>query len=76
MHLMRDLGKSAADLMALIWASNVTLANPEQHVLDAMLEGWARQQTVRGLRPDTIKDRQGVVMRLHMRFHDFVGGLR
>jgi integrase/recombinase XerC len=48
-------------------AGNVVLLAPEQAVFDAMLDGWARQQTARFLRSATIEAR----LRLIRRFAEF-----
>lgn len=43
--------------------SSVALLRPEDAVLQAMLRGWEAQQTGRGLRTTSIRDRLGVVRR-------------
>ncbi|EED6225796.1 site-specific integrase, partial [Salmonella enterica subsp. enterica serovar Haifa] len=44
------------------------MANPEQQIFDAMVEGWRSQQRSRGLREQTIQNRLATVTR----FRDFV----
>ena len=48
----------------LALAQSVSYLQPEQAVVQAMLEGWARQQRVRFLKSDTIRRRLRVVERL------------
>lgn len=65
---MQDFGASPAALRLLTSASNVALANPEEQVFNAMIEGWRNQQLSRGLREQTIRNRTATVSR----FRDFV----
>ena len=58
---MREFGGSPASLRLLTSASNVALANPEQQVFDAMMDGWRNQQLSRGLREQTIQNRVATV---------------
>jgi len=60
---MQDFGSSPAALRLLTSASNVALANPEQQVFDAMMDGWRNQQLSRGLREQTIQNRVATVAR-------------
>ena len=53
----------------LVLARNVVHLDPASAVFDAMRQGWARQQTARFLRPDTI----GARLRLIGRFGEFTG---
>ncbi|MCX4405893.1 MULTISPECIES: tyrosine-type recombinase/integrase [unclassified Streptomyces] len=56
-----DSGDGSARLLLV---DGIALLHPEDAVLDAMLEGWARQQRGgRRLRPKTISDRQSCVRR-------------
>ncbi|MGW0476858.1 hypothetical protein [Streptomyces coeruleorubidus] len=48
----------------LVLARNVVHLDPAPAVFDAMLEGWARQQTAQLLRPETINPRLRLVRRL------------
>jgi site-specific recombinase XerD len=48
----------------LVLVEGVGYLEPERAVVDAMLEGWARQQRVRFLKPATIGRRKAVVRRL------------
>jgi integrase len=48
----------------LVLVDGVGYLAPEQAVMEAMLEGWARQQRVRFLRPETIQRRLVVVRRM------------
>jgi len=50
-------------------ARNVVHLDPASAVFDAMKEGWARQQSARFLRPETI----GARLRLIARFGEFTG---
>jgi site-specific recombinase XerD len=50
-------------------ARNVIHLDPASAVIDAMKEGWARQQSARFLRPETI----GARLRLIARFGEFTG---
>ena len=65
---MQEFGGSPASLRLLTSTSNIALANPEQQILDAMVEGWRSQQRSRGLREQTIQNRLATVTR----FRDFV----
>nr|WP_306660241.1 hypothetical protein [Streptomyces polyasparticus] len=57
-----DSGDGSARLLLV---EGIALLHPEDAVLEAMLEGWARQQRGgRRLQPKTIRDRQSVVRRL------------
>ena len=49
--------------------SGVVQLRPEDAMLEAMLSGWRAQQAARGLREDTVADRE----RLVRRFGDFTG---
>lgn len=62
---MKDFGGAPPPLRLATSAANVTLANPEHHVFEAMLEGWKKQQDSRGLRAVTIRRRLSVVRRFH-----------
>ena len=56
----------AADLAGaahLVLARNVAFLDPAPGVFDAMLEGWARQQRTRFLKPKTIEARLDLVRR-------------
>ena len=53
----------------LVLARNVIHLDPASAVIDAMREGWARQQSARFLRPETI----GARLRLIARFGEFTG---
>ncbi|WP_444468378.1 tyrosine-type recombinase/integrase (plasmid) [Streptomyces rochei] len=65
---MGGVGPSDASAR-LVLIQGVSLLHPEDAVFDAMLEGWARQQRGgRRLRPDTVRDREGMVRR----FAEFV----
>lgn len=64
---MQDFGQSPAALRLITSTSNVSLANPEEQVFKAMIEGWRSQQLSRGLRGQTIKNRIATVLR----FRDF-----
>ncbi|WP_198359589.1 tyrosine-type recombinase/integrase [Streptomyces fildesensis] len=48
--------------------SGVAQLRPEDAMFDAMLRGWRAQQKSRGLRDETVEDRE----RLVRRFHEFV----
>jgi site-specific recombinase XerD len=48
----------------LVLAPGVAHLDPESAIFEAMLEGWARQQRVRFLTPETIKSRINLVRRL------------
>jgi hypothetical protein len=48
----------------LALANSVSYLQPEPAVVQAMLEGWARQQRVRFVKSDTIRRRLHVVERL------------
>lgn len=65
---MQEFGGSPASLRLLTSTSNIALANPEQQIFDAMVEGWRSQQRSRGLREQTIQNRLATVTR----FRDFV----
>jgi len=43
--------------------SGVAHLRPEDAMFDAMLRGWRAQQKARGLRSDTIEDRERLVRR-------------
>jgi integrase/recombinase XerC len=49
--------------------SGVSLLRPEEAMFDAMLRGWRAQQKSRGLRDDTVEDREKLIQR----FHEFTG---
>ncbi len=49
--------------------SGVVQLRPEDAMLEAMLSGWRAQQAARGLREDTVADRE----RLVRRFGEFAG---
>ena len=49
--------------------SGVVQLRPEDAMLEAMLSGWRAQQAARGLREDTVADRE----RLVRRFGEFTG---
>lgn len=55
--------------LRLLSLENVSLLNPEEAVLEAMLEGWRVQQAARFLRPATIEGR----LRRVVRFVEFTG---
>lgn len=65
---MQDFDGSPAALRLITSTSNVALANPDQQVFTAMVEGWRNQQLSRGLREQTIRNRVATVTR----FRDFV----
>jgi hypothetical protein len=60
-----DLAGSAG----LELVSGVAQLRPEDAMLEAMLSGWRAQQAARGLREDTVADRE----RLVRRFGEFTG---
>ncbi|MGD0705724.1 MAG: hypothetical protein ABSA02_38310 [Trebonia sp.] len=60
-----DLAGSAG----LELVSGVVQLRPEDAMLEAMLSGWRAQQAARGLREDTVADRE----RLVRRFGEFAG---
>lgn len=69
-HLMRDVDAGAgrgkggpAGSAALQLVSGVGLLQPEERVFDAMLEGFAAQQTSRFLAPATIRQRDRLLRR-------------
>ena len=60
-------GLAGAACLELI--SGVVQLCPEDAMLEAMLSGWRAQQAARGLREDTVADRE----RLVRRFGEFAG---
>ncbi|TCN32130.1 site-specific recombinase XerD [Kribbella orskensis] len=48
----------------MVLVPGIGLLQPERSVLEAMLEGWSRQQRVRFLKADTLRRRRRVVERL------------
>jgi hypothetical protein len=52
--------------VAALIPSDVALLDPEEHVYNAMVEGWKRQQQSRALRSDTIAMRVKLIARLHL----------
>lgn len=49
----------------LVLADGVSYLDPATAVFEAMLEGWARQQRTRFLKPSTIKNRLELLRRFH-----------
>lgn len=49
--------------------SGVALLRPEEALFEAMLRGWRAQQKSRGLRDETVEDRDKLIRR----FHEFAG---
>ncbi|NKZ03291.1 tyrosine-type recombinase/integrase [Actinomadura latina] len=45
--------------------SGVTQLRPEDTMFDAMLRGWRSQQKARGLKDDTVADREKLIRRFH-----------
>lgn len=65
---------SATDLPGashLVLASGVTHLDPQTAVFEAMLDGWARQQRVRFLKPGTIAGRSSKIRRMTEYTNDY-----
>jgi len=72
-HIATDGSSTTAGALAahLELVSGVAHLRPEEAVFAAMLRGWRAQQLSRGLKEETITDREAVVRRFHAFTNEF-----
>lgn len=63
LYQMQQNTSPAGALRLLSTSSNVAMMNPEQTVLEAMIDGWQKQQLSRGVKAETIRSRRATITR-------------